>query len=130
MIKNIVLTIQFIVIVILTWVLFNKPANSISEQVVTSGDNALNQTIIANPYKDANLSFEFVASENNTWGYKILIEGSVIIVQPNKPGLPGNEGFKTKEKAQKTAELVIYKIRNGEMPPTITLVEMKNLNAL
>ena len=54
----------------------------------------------------------------------------MMIHQPSAPGLPGNEGFKSKEKASKVAELVISKIKNGEMPPSITMDEMKKLGAL
>jgi hypothetical protein len=44
--------------------------------------------------------------------------------------LPGNEGFKTKEAAAKVAELVISKMKKGEMPPSITIEELKAINAI
>jgi hypothetical protein len=53
-----------------------------------------------------------------------------LIIQPNKPGLSGNEGFKTQEQAQKVAELVIEKIKKGEMPPTVTIEELSELGVL
>ena len=46
------------------------------------------------------------------------------------PGLPGNEGFKTKDGAVKVAELVISKIKMGEMPPSISIEEMKKLGVI
>lgn len=53
-----------------------------------------------------------------------------MIHQPSVPGLPGNEGFKTKAGATAVAKLVIEKIKKGEMPPTIELAEMKKLKAI
>ena len=41
--------------------------------------------------------------------------------------MPGNEGFKTKADASKVAQLVIGKIKKGEMPPTVTIEEMQKL---
>ena len=53
-----------------------------------------------------------------------------MIHQTSAPALPGNEGFKTKEDATKIALLVIEKIRKGEMPPTISIDEMKKLGVV
>jgi hypothetical protein len=89
--------------------------------------NKENQT---NLYKDANITFEFLESIDSTWGYKILIEGSPIIIQPNKPGLTGNAGFKSQEQAEKVAKLVISKIKKGFMPPTVTIEDLKELGVI
>jgi len=83
-----------------------------------------------NPYANAKISFKLIASEGQTWGYDILIDGNRIIHQPSRPALQGNTGFATKEKAQKVAGLVIEKIKKGEMPPTISPEEMQNAGAL
>ena len=53
-----------------------------------------------------------------------------MIHQTNAPALPGNEGFKTKEDASEVALLVLAKIKKGEMPPTISIDEMKRLNVI
>ena len=81
-------------------------------------------------FKGANLTYNIIPAANNTWCYDILMEGRMFIHQPSAPGLPGNEGFKTREAAAKVAELVISKMKKGEMPPSITIEEMKKLNAL
>lgn len=81
-------------------------------------------------FKDAQLSYTIIPAANDTWCYDILMEGRLFIHQPSAPSLPGNEGFKTKEGAAKVAELVISKMKKGEMPPSITIEEMKELNAL
>jgi len=53
-----------------------------------------------------------------------------MIKKPRIPGMPGNEGFKTKKSAQKVADLVINKMKKGEMPPSVTIEEMKKLKTL
>ena len=82
------------------------------------------------PYRDAEIKAEIIPSENNTFGYDIYIYGSVIVHQPSRPGLPGNAGFASKEDAMKVAELVIKKIRNNEIPPTVTIEELRALGVL
>jgi len=52
----------------------------------------------------------------------------MLIHQASIPGIPGNDGFKAKSDAKKVALLVIEKLKKGEMPPTVTLDEMKKLN--
>lgn len=81
-------------------------------------------------FKDAKLTYIIIPAANNTWCYDILMEGRLYIHQPSAPGLPGMEGFKTKEQAAKVAELVISKMKKGEMPPSVTIEEMKQLKAL
>lgn len=83
-----------------------------------------------NPYKDANLSYKIIDSEDGTFGYQVHLEGHLFIHQPSVPGLPGNEGFKSREKTVLVAELVITKIRRNEMPPSITMEELHELKAL
>lgn len=84
----------------------------------------------ANAYAKATISSKIIPSGGNTWGYDILVEGKRFIHQPSKPGLPGNQGFASQEKAQKVADLMIQKIKRGEMPPGVSIEEMKKLNAI
>lgn len=79
---------------------------------------------------NSNITYEIIPSINNTWGYDIFIDNKKIIHQPSIPGLPGNEGFKTKEDAQIVAELVVNKIKKGEMPPSISIDELKTLRII
>jgi len=44
--------------------------------------------------------------------------------------MPGNEGFKTKADTEKVALPVIDKIRKGEMPPTVSVDELKELKVI
>jgi len=83
-----------------------------------------------NPYKDAEIKAVIIPSEDDTFGYDIYLYDAVLIHQPSRPGLSGNLGFATAEDAMKVAELVIKKIRNNEMPPTVTLQELKELKVI
>ena len=82
---------------------------------------------VVNPFRDAEIKAVIIPSENNTFGYDIYVYGSVLVHQPSRPGLPGNAGFATEVGAMKVAKLVIEKIRNNEMPPTVTIEELREL---
>ena len=56
--------------------------------------------------------------------------GALVIHQPSRPAMPGNTGFATKEKAVTVANMVISKIKKGEMPPTISVEELKKAKAI
>jgi hypothetical protein len=83
-----------------------------------------------NPYAKADITIQILPSANNTFGYDILLYGRPFVHQPNIPGLPGNEGFATKERAQTVAEFVVKKIRNNEMPPTVTIEDLNTMGVL
>jgi len=85
---------------------------------------------VVNPYRDAEIKAVIIPVANNTFGYDIYVYGSVLVHQPSRPGLPGNAGFATEADAMKVAELVIKKIRNNEMPPTVTIEELRGLGVL
>ncbi len=75
-------------------------------------------------------TYQIIKAKSNTFGYEIFCDKKKIIHQPNIPALKGNAGFKTKERARIVAKLVIKKITKGQMPPTVSVEEMKKLNAL
>jgi hypothetical protein len=83
-----------------------------------------------NPYANAEITIKIIPSVNNTFGYDILLYGRPFVHQPSIPGLPGNEGFTTKERAQTVAEFVVKKIRNNEMPPTVTIEDLNTIGVL
>lgn len=78
-------------------------------------------------YVNSNLTYNIIEAPNNTFGYDIFVDGKLLIHQLNIPAMPGVEGFKTKEDAIKVAELVMRKIGRGEMPPTVSTEELKNI---
>ena len=65
-----------------------------------------------------------VFSEGIGWGYDIYEGSSIRIHQPHIPAVEGNRGFSSEAQAIKVAELVIYKLENGIVPPSITKQEM------
>lgn len=85
-----------------------------------SGDALLN----------AGITYRLTQGINHTWGYDILVDNKMTIHQPSIPGLPGNDGFKTREGAENVAKLVVEKMKEGEMPPAVTEEEMKKLQAI
>src|SRR4051812_38083523 len=84
----------------------------------------------ASQYSNTKLTYKIIPAPKGTWCYDIFAEGRLMIHQPSVPGLPGNEGFKSKAGAEKVAKLVIEKIKKGEMPPTVEIAEMKKLKAI
>ena len=84
----------------------------------------------ASAYANTKLTYKIIDAPKHTYGYDVFADGRLMIHQTSAPGLPGNEGFKTKADASKVAALVIGKIRKGEMPPTVSINEMKTLNVI
>jgi len=84
----------------------------------------------ASEYSKTKLTYKIINAPKKTFCYDIYADGKLMIHQPSAPGLPGNEGFKTKGAAGRVARLVIEKIKKGEMPPTIDIKEMKELKAI
>lgn len=75
-------------------------------------------------------TYKILECNNSTFGYNIYSDGRLLIHQPSVPSVSGNNGFSTKAGAEKVAGLVIKKIQQGEMPPAVTVKEMKALKAL
>lgn len=81
-------------------------------------------------FSKTNLTYRIILAPHNTWCYDVYSNGKRIIHQPSVPGMSGDEGFKSKERAEKVARLVVGKIRKGQMPPTVEILEMKKLKAI
>jgi hypothetical protein len=71
-----------------------------------------------------------IRAPHNTYGYDIYDYRHRLIHQPSIPGLPGNDGFKTKADALKVAKLVCDKLKKGEMPPSVSIKELKQLKII
>lgn len=78
------------------------------------------------PEAASNFTF-FTYMQPEGWGYNISEKGKRIIDQQTIPGVPGNQGFRTSEEAQKVAELVIEKLEKGAFPPTVSEEELQKL---
>jgi hypothetical protein len=93
-------------------------------------ENTITPQTQNNPYKEALIEVKIISSVENTFGYEIWIEGQKTIHQPTIPSVAGNKGFKSKEQAQKVADFVVSKIRNNQMPPSISPKELDSLGVL
>jgi len=80
--------------------------------------------------KPVDLTYKVIVAEGGGYGYDIYKDGRKLIHQPNIPGQPGMAGFKKKEDSRRVAELVIKKIKNKEMPPSITTEELRQLKVI
>ena len=76
------------------------------------------------------MTYNIISAPEKTFGYDILVDGKLMIHQPNKPGMAGIRAFDTKQGAEKVAQLVIKKMKNGEMPPTVSSDEMIKLKVI
>ncbi len=80
-----------------------------------------------NPYASADLTVEIIPAPNDTYGYNILMDGRIIVHQPNVPARPGVEGFRTVEAAQLVGEFVLQKISENIFPPGVSVSELDSL---
>lgn len=94
---------------------------------------------VVEPTTNKDVEIEFTIFDNteveneieiNGFGYDIYLNGKHYVHQPTIPAISGNQGFKTKEQAQRVAELVVHKIRNNILPPSVSIAELDSLNAL
>src|SRR5688500_9032714 len=67
------------------------------------------------------------SNTDNSYGYDILYNHKVLIHQQNIPGHAGLIGFRKKEDAKKMALLVVKKLSQGKMPPTVSHDELQQL---
>ena len=91
-------------------------------------DEGVLQQEEVSPYLNSNIEVRTFEGENG-WGYDVFIDGAQYVHQPNIPALPGKAGFKTEADAKEVGELVIQKIRNNIMPPSVTPEEVNAIIA-
>jgi Domain of unknown function (DUF4907) len=82
------------------------------------------------PYPNNNFTYIIIDAPNNTFCYNVFSNGILMIHQTSIPAFPGKKGFKTKADAGKVALLVIDKMKKGEMPPSVSMEEMKKLHVI
>lgn len=90
----------------------------------------LQKQLIAEKMAKADIQYFIIHADDHKYGYTVFIDGQLYIEQKSIPAVEGHAGFRTKEDAEKTAQLVIKKIREGEMPPTISLDDLKSLKVI
>ena len=116
----------FLTALFLLFILAGLPGTSISAGETAGKEVNQKKT----PYANAEIIIKIIPAANNTFGYEILLSGRPLVHQLSIPALPGNDGFTTKGDAQKVAEFVVKKIRNNEMPPTVTIEDLNNMGVL
>ena len=89
---------------------------------------------LSKPLQSQNISDNFtvktIFSPDIGWGYQILNNDKLYINQPHIPAVAGIKGFSDENKAQITANFMIYKLNNGIFPPTISVEELDSLGVL
>lgn len=61
------------------------------------------------------------------WGYQISRDGKTVIDQPTVPGQTGQRGFGSERLARRVGERVVFKLRQGQFPPTLSPEELSEL---
>ena len=103
-------------------------AGSASEEIIP--DSTIQRLLkqkedLAKKMSTAQITYFVIQVPENKFGYTIFIDGQMYIEQKSIPAINGNAGFNTKEEAEKIAKLVIEKIKQGDIPPTISIEELK-----
>ena len=61
------------------------------------------------------------------WGYDVLANDTLFIHQQQMPAVEGMRGFATQKEAASVAELIIYRMKNKQLP-TILLKDLDSLH--
>jgi len=76
-----------------------------------------------------NVTYQTYQSPYGGYGYKILVNGRVVIDQPFIPCISGYRGFDTEQKAGIIADFIAEKLRNGK-PPFVHPNDLVNLGVI
>jgi hypothetical protein len=79
-----------------------------------------------NRKKQPVISASVFESRPNRWGYDILVDGKLFIHQSSCPVVSGNQGFVTAQQAERTAALIINKMKHG-LAPSVTTFDLKKI---
>ena len=93
---------------------------------------ALQKITDLNKQQAARMQFQYfiIKAEQGTYGYDIYADGLLYIHQPNIPAIEGVKGFADTTKAGIIARTVIQKIKNGEIPPVLSLEELETYHVI
>lgn len=104
--------------------------------ILDAQTNIKNQTEQKNNQKaenttlSKNYKYEIIINKDKTFGYKIIADGKPMINQESMPAVPGNKGFPRKIDAERMANLVIFKLKNNIMPPTVSVAEVDSIKGI
>lgn len=98
--------------------------------VLAQGTPKSTSTPSAEQIAKAKITYQVIESEGGGYGYDVFVDGKKLIHQTNIPGQPGVAGFRKKEDSRRVAELVVRKLKNKELPPSITDDELRRLKVI
>lgn len=75
----------------------------------------------------ASYRYQLIEAPEKTFGYDIFRNDAMVIHQPHIPGMPGVRGFQREDQARKAADLMIEKMKNNEMPPTLSEADIADI---
>ena len=84
----------------------------------------------ANKIAASTITYKVIGSTGEGYGYDVFADGKMLIHQPGIPGQPGTKGFRTKADSEKVAQLIVKKLKNKEMPPTVSEEELRKLKVI
>ncbi len=61
------------------------------------------------------------------YGFDILNGEKIYVHQPTVPAVQGVRGFSSEANAKACGELMVYKIRHGILPPSVSVAELDSL---
>ena len=115
----------------------SRPLSHEEQEMKEMAEAQKNKKPEVSPYKDAKIDIHVFNNDTvkqepklTGFGYDILIYDAVYNHQPHIPAINGMRGFHTKEQARTAASLVVYKIRNNIMPPSLSPQELDSLGTL
>jgi hypothetical protein len=83
--------------------------------------------IIGIKKKETDLPFSYtVFRTGNGWGYNIILRNKVFIHQENMPAIESQAAFSKEIYAEKTALLILTKLRAGKLP-SVSSFEVKQI---
>jgi len=115
--------VRAICIVLLTLLAFGcgKPKETTAE-LPPQDTPATDSAAVVN--EGSSYRFEIIEAPEKTFGYDVYKNDAMFIHQPHIPGMPGVRGFDREDQAKKAAELMIDKMKNGVVPPTLSEEEI------
>lgn len=119
-----------VLLILLIWFCQAGPARHPSRLQPSHSAGIDNRKISPQRSFNHTLSCRIIPAPGNTYGYRIYLDGRLYIDQPHRPALPGNQGFASEADARKVARLVMFKIRNGEIPPGVSVEELIRLKVV
>ena len=75
----------------------------------------------------AEFELRVIQNEDQTWGYDIAMGGRQYIHQAEMPAVGGNKGFVQEKQARQVGQLVLEKLKQGIMPPSISAEEVNKV---